>query len=418
MSNFKISKYPKMTDRQQKLAFALCALCYLFGGTVSMLLSANLPVVVSELSGKTSPETELANIGAWLNASFLYGWMLGGLILGVVSDYIGRVKTLALSVGLYGLFTLLVVSVNGWEMLMAYRFIAGMGVGGVLLVSTVYIAEIWEVNSRPVALGILAIAFPVGIVLSGAMTAGFSHWQQTFWLGAIPLFLAFLTWRTLPESAQWKQNKPTAMQQGLGELFAPEHRRNLLVGSIIYGAVLIGLWGLFSWLPTWVQSLLTGISDGQKERGITMMLLGMGGIIGGIFSGFLMKRWGSRRTLLFTFAGLTVICGLLFLTNSTFSLIIYGEMALLALFFGISQGALSGYIPELFPTGIRATATGFCFNICRFFTATAVFFVGALVQWLGGYSNALLTFALAFVIAMAAAFYSPEPKAALSNQKI
>ena len=406
-----------MTDRQQKLAFALCALCYLFGGTVSMLLSANLPVAVAELSGKAASETALANLGAWLNASFLYGWMLGGLLLGVVSDYIGRVKTLALSVGLYGLFTLLVVSVPSWELLMAYRFIAGMGVGGVLLVSTVYIAEIWKVSSRPVALGILAIAFPVGIVLSGAMTAGFSHWQQTFWLGAIPLCLAFFTWRILPESAQWQQNKPTG-RPDISMLFAPEHRRNLLVGSIIYGAVLIGLWGLFSWLPTWVQSLLTGISDGQKERGITMMLLGMGGIVGGIFSGFLIKSWGARKTLLFTFAGLTGVCGLLFLTNSTFSLIIYGEMAVLALFFGISQGALSGYIPELFPTGIRATATGFCFNICRFFTATAVFFVGALVQLLGGYSNALLTFALAFVVAMAAAFYSPQPKAVLSNQTI
>ena len=395
---------------KQNLSFAICALCYLFGGTVSMLLSANLPVVVSELQGGAVSESELADIGAYLSAGFLYGWMLGGLALGVVSDKIGRVKTLAFSTGLYGLFTCLVVWVQDWHMLLFYRFMAGFGVGGVLLVSTVYLSEIWKAETRAVVLGLLAVTFPVGIVLSGAMTAGFSHWQQTFSLGAIPLLLAAIAWFYLPESAAWQKTKQQDQQERplWSLLFAPEHRRNLVLGAIIYGAVLVGLWGLFSWLPTWVQGLLEGISDGQSERGLTMMLLGMGGIVGGSFSGFLMRQLGSRKTLLFTFAGLIAACGLLFLTNSRFTPIIYAEMAVLAMFFGISQGALSGYIPALFPANIRATATGFCFNICRFFTATAVFFVGALVNVLGGFGNALLTFALAFVVAMVAAFYSPE----------
>lgn len=399
---------------KQNLSFALCALCYLFGGTVSMLLSANLPVVVSDLVGKTASEAELGNIGSYLSAGFLYGWMLGGLLFGVLSDSIGRAKTLAIAVGLYGLFTLLVMLVRQWEWLLACRFLAGAGVGGVLLVTTVYIAEIWAESSRAVALGILAVMFPIGIVLSGAMTAGFSHWQQTFSLGIIPVALALAVWFLMPESALWQRTKQAdhqgrrAQSSPLATLFSPEHLRNLVLGSIIYGAVLVGLWGLFSWLPTWVQGLLQGVSDGQRERGLTMMLLGMGGIVGGSFSGLLMRTLGSRYTLFLTFSGLILSCGLLFLTNRQFSLLIYPELALLALFFGISQGALSGYIPELFPTNIRATATGVCFNICRFFTATAVFFVGALVVALGGFSNALLTFTLAFVVAMGAAFFSPE----------
>ena len=388
-------------------SFALCAACYLLGGTVSMLLAANLPVVVSELVGKTVSEAELADIGAYLNAGFLYGWMFGGLFLGVVSDRIGRVKTFAFSAGLYGLFTLLVVFVKDWHLLLGCRFLTGFGVGGVLLVSTVYLAEIWEAKSRPVALGLLAVTFPVGIVLSGVLTAGFSHWQHTFSLGAIPLLLAVVAWFYLPESAAWQSTKREG-RSTLATLFDPEYQRNLILGAILYGAVLIGLWGLFSWLPTWVQGLLQGVSDGQAERGLTMMLLGMGGIAGGSFSGFLMRALGSRKTLMLTLAGLIVTCGVLFLTNSRFSPIVYVEMAVLSMFFGISQGALSSYIPALFPSNIRATATGFCFNICRFFTATAVFFVGALVSLLGGFSNALLTFALAFVVAIVAAFYSPE----------
>jgi MFS family permease len=394
----------------RNFSFAVCALAYLFGGTVSMLLSANLPVVVRELSSPVTSEAELADIGAWLNAGFLYGWMLGGLLLGVASDRFGRVRTLAFATGLYGLFTCLVFFAHDWHTLLLYRFLAGFGVGGVLLLSTVYISEIWHQQGRAVILGILAVAFPVGIVLSGAMTAGFSHWRQGFLLGLVPLALAGITWFFLHESAAWQETKRTDQQERSlwPLLLAPEHRRNLVLGAIIYGAVLVGLWGLFSWLPTWVQGLLEGVSDGQKERGLTMMLLGMGGIVGGMISGLLMRKWGSRNTLLFTFSGLIVVCGLLFLTNSGFSGIVYVEMAVLAMFFGISQGALSGYVPALFPAEIRATATGVCFNICRFFTATAVFFVGTLVHLLGGFGNALLTFALAFVVALAAAWYSPE----------
>lgn len=399
---------------KRNFSFGVCALAYLFGGTVSMLLSANLPVVVRELSAATTSEAELADISAYLNAGFLYGWMQGGLLLGIVSDKIGRVRTLAFATGLYGLFTCLVFFVHDWHTLLLFRFLAGFGVGGVLLVSTVYISEIWDVDNRAVILGILAVAFPVGIVLSGVMTAGFSNWRQGFSLGFIPLLVAGVIWFLLPESTAWQETKhPNQQERSLWPLLlAPEHRRNLVLGAIIYGAVLIGLWGLFSWIPTWVQSLLQGISDGQAERGLSMMLLGLGGIVGGMFSGLLMRNWGSRTTLLFTFSGLIGICGLLFLTNNGFSRIIYVEMAVLAIFFGISQGALSGYVPALFPAEIRATATGVCFNICRFFTATAVFFVGTLVHLLGGFSNALLTFALAFVIALAAAWYSPETETA------
>jgi hypothetical protein len=83
-------------------------------------------------------------------------------------------------------------------------------------------------------------------------------------------------------------------------------------------------------------------------------------------------------------------------------------MAILSLFFGISQGSLSGYIPQLFPSVIRATASGFCFNIGRFFTATSVFFVGAMVAFFGGLSNALLTFSVAFLVALVGAFSSKE----------
>ncbi len=98
----------------------------------------------------------------------------------------------------------------------------------------------------------------------------------------------------------------------------------------------------------------------------------------------------------------------LFKINSVLSPIVYAEILVLALFFGASQGVLSVYIPNLFPVAVRGTATGFCFNIGRIFTAIAVLFVGVLVTDLGGYSNALFIFSLVFVIGGIVTFFAKD----------
>lgn len=393
----------KNTGVNSGLAFALCMICYLLGGTVATLISVYLPVAIPDLLGRAPGEEEMGSIGAYLSASFIFGWMTGGLVLGIISDKIGRVKTFAFSAGLYGLFTLLTVWVESWQVLLVYRFLVGIGVGGTLLVCTVYISEIWKETGKPVALGILAVSFPIGIVITGGFNLIFKEWNSAFWLGIIPLVLGLAALFVLEESEKWKTNRAAKAEKGI-LAFSSESRSNLLIGSVIFGSVLIGLWAIFSWLPTWVQSLLPAGTDGQKERGITMMLLGIGGIVGGMFSGFLIKKMGTRNTLLLTFSGCFAACILLFFTNKSFTPAVYFETAFLSLFFGISQGSLSSIIPDLFPTGIRATATGFCFNIGRFFTATAVFFVGSMVAFFGSFGNALLCFSLTFLVALITTF--------------
>jgi MFS family permease len=128
-----------------------------------------------------------------------------------------------------------------------------------------------------------------------------------------------------------------------------------------------------------------------------MMLLGIGGLSGGFFSGWVSNALGTRKAMLLCFAGCFILSTLLFKGNTTFSYITLIETAALAFMFGISQGLLAVYIPLLFPISIRATATGFCFNVCRFITAAAVFFVGTLVTTLHGYGNSLFAFSFVFL---------------------
>ena len=139
-----------------------------------------------------------------------------------------------------------------------------------------------------------------------------------------------------------------------------------------------------------------------------MMMMGAGGVIGGFLSGWLIHAVGLKRSMLMCFFVCAGISLIMFGTNRSFSNAIYAEIAILALFFGASQGVLSVYVPGLFPVSIRGTATGFCFNIGRVFTGTAVLFVGVLVSTLGGYGNSLFVFSLVFVAGLIVTYFTGD----------
>jgi MFS family permease len=386
------------------LSFFVCFFCNIFAGLISTLMSVYLPVVVRNLSGKVSDD-QLNNISAYISALYLVGWTIGGFTWGWVSDKIGRASALILSSGVFGLFTFMISFAPTWEFVVAFRFLSGFAVGGVLVITPTLISEIWPVKSRAIFLGVDSIGFPIGIFSSGLLNYMVNDWRTAFYVGTLPIFLAWLSIWILKESENWRDSRANTTlpnsQQSIRE------RTNLIKGTIIFGSMLIGLWGMFSWIPTWVQSLMSG-STGQNERGITMMLLGAGGLAGGFISGWVSNALGVRRAMMLCFAGCIVMSFLLFGTNTTFSRIIYTELALLSMFFGISQGLLSIYIPQLFPFHIRGTYTGICFNIGRIVTAIAVFFVGVLVTSLGGYSNTLLTFAGIFVIGFVTIYFTKK----------
>lgn len=397
------------------LLFTLCFVASAIGGTVSTLMSVYLPVAVRELLGDRNA-AELNTISGYINALFIFGWAFGGFAWGVISDRLGRKTALLLAIACYGLFTFLTAFMPSWEGILACRFFSGFGVGGVLVVSFTLLSEVWPEQSKAIFTGILSIAFPVGIFSAGAINYLVAAWRQGFYIGLLPLLLALLGIWLVQESPKWQlQKSKTAGGAETVSLFSNTHKRNLIVGAVTFGAMLIGLWAIFSWLPTWVQSIVP-TADAQKERGLSMMFLGMGGLTGGFFSGWMVNLLGLRRSLITCFAVCAVLSFLLFKTNAHFGPVVYLEIAVLALAFGASQGVLSAYIPQLFQTPIRATATGFCFNIGRLVTATAVLFVGVLVTALGGFGNALFLFSLVFVAGLLAVlFFKDQPAANIAN---
>ncbi len=380
------------------ILFSICFIGSVFGGITSTLMSSYLPDVVKDIIGKTDKE-KMEEVSAVINAVFLFGMTAGGLLLGYLCDVFGRKKAIQLSLGFIGLFTLLTSFTNNWLLIVVLRFFSGFGVGGVLVTTTILIAEEWTDLKRNIALGILSITIPVGIFSAGLITYNFTDWRNGFLIGIVPLLMVLLCQFFIKESEQWQTEKQiqNATKEKRASIFSKDNAYNLWYGSLIYGTMLIGLWAVFLWLPTWVQTIVQN-SDGQKERGISMMLFAIGGLSGGFISGWVSNFMGMKKAMLICFGGCFVVSITLFNFNPTLTVLSYIEMALIALFFGISQGVLNAYIPALFPTHIRSAATGFCFNIGRIFTASAVFFVGWLVNFFGGYGNALTIFSFVFLL--------------------
>ena len=392
---------------QLTAAFIICFISIMFSGISSMLMSVYLPVAVKDLLGNVTEE-KINNVGAYINSVFIFGSMFGGFAWGFICDKTGRSKAVILSTALYGLFTVLTAFSSSWLVVGIYRFITGFGVGGVILTTNILIAELWHGKKRAVALGIVSAAMPLGFIVAGAMNNILTDWHIAFLTGFVPIATAIAAILILPESSSWKRNKqePGINHTFSNKLFDPGYKKNLTSGSVIFGAMLIGLWAVFSWAPTWIQSITGDDAKAKDLRGLTMMVLAISGLGGSIVSGWIANAIGLRKTIMMCFAACFIMTFIVFKLNTVVSSFTFIEMGILAFFFGISQGALSVYIPHLFPTVIRASATGFCFNIGRLFTATVVFFIGALVSFLGGYGNAVFIFSFIFLIGMATTYFS------------
>jgi len=288
---------------------------------------------------------------------------------------------------------------------------SGFGIGGVLVTTTVLVSELWNESKKAIVLGMVSLAMPVGFFAAGIINNISEDWRNVFQIGLLPLVLTLVAWFILPESEKWKTERLDVKQKKITDkqLFASDYRKNLLLGSVVFGTMLVGLWAVFSWAPTWVQSISSS-GDVQQQRGITMMILAGSGIAGSFISGWIVNTAGLRKTMLLCFAACFVMTAVIFKMNTIVTTGTFTELGILAFFFGISQGALAVYIPSLFPIGICASATGFCFNVGRLFTGTVVFFIGALVTWLGGYGNAVFTFSFIFIVGFIATWLSGNQK--------
>jgi MFS family permease len=381
---------------------------------------------LTELLGGQPTIAEIGRVGGLLSTVGLLGWSLGGFLFGIVADYIGRVRALALSILIYSVFTGLQGLSHSPLELGIYRFFAGVGTGAEIIVGIPLVAEAFAEIHRAKILGVMMTGGAMGSIIGGQVYAliGGYGWRYVFFVGVAPALLLLLIRRGMvePEHFQAVRERRRALAGEARaattedreflrfvplQLFNRELRFNTLVGLLFALGTLLAIWTTVIWLPT-IQSLMLekeGIKGAAAAPiiGRNMMLWGIGGIFGYACFGFIADLIGRRPTVAFYNIGTLVLGLTLFLAVDNMAP--YPYLLLLYGFFVL--GVFSGhavYIPELFPTHVRATAVSFCNGGARVITSFGPLVAGLLAAPFGGNFNkpaALMTcFALLSIYAM------------------
>ncbi len=393
------------------VVFFVCWLGGMFDGMDSTFMSAVQPKAVEELLRGTV-DLDPYTIASYINAAFLFGWMGGGIVFGLIGDKLGRVRSMLLSILLYAIFTGTAGFAQTWWQLALFRSLTGLGIGGELVSITTFLSEVWVERSRPFAVGALITSYQAGVLIAGIVTRQVEYWRHVFFIGAIPAILTIFLRLSLKESEKWQSSVQHHHEDLslLGEVLSPRYRRSAWIGAIAFGGLLIGYWASLAWIPQWIQSFFAAGYTGNVERGNVLFFEGLAAVLGCASAGWMSNHLGRRYTIMISYLGSFLASALLFLSNKQFSSLIYWQVSLLGYFIGLAQAIMYIYLPELFPTRIRATAVGFGLNAGRFATGVTVLFVGVIVQTLGGHAQSAMFFATGYLIAVVAAFFGPETK--------
>ncbi len=396
----------------------------------------------------------------------MFGWATGGIVFGILGDRWGRAKTMVLAIFFYSVFTGLSALSQGWADFAVYRFMTGLGVGGTFAAAVSFVAEVMPARSRPYALGFLQTLAAIGnmsaagisfVLKPSATICGVAGWRALFVVGVLPAILVLLVMRRIKEPESWLRAKEaeTARRRmsspdghnphpehpssssaavprmgSIRELFGdPRWRRHAIIGILLGLAGIIGLWSIGFWMPELVREVVPGGTPAEKANqdwqvSLAMLLFNTSSAIGTYFFATLMARIGRRPVFLIIFilalASVIGVFGFMRYESQIWWMALLLGMGTLTIF-----GGYSIYFPELFPTRLRATGVGFCYNTARYLAAFAPLTLGALegfykgrhitlLSSLGGVDSgfryAAFTVAVVFIIGILVLPFAPETK--------
>ncbi len=387
--------------------------------------------------------------GGYATSIFIIGWATGGLFFGPLGDRYGRARMLTVTVLLYSLCTGLSAFSTGWIDFAIYRFITGLGVGGVFGLAVALVADTLPERSRSAALGVLqalsavfniaagGVSIAAGAMVTNGLLPKEWLWKVMFLVGAIPAFLCVIIAVRLREPEKWVAAKEAGRLSGvkLGSYFSlfenSELRRNAIAGMVLCVAGVIGVWGIGFFAPDLVgdvieESLKNDGLSANELGGAKANWVGINGIVqntGSFFGmlGFTMfAQWvGRRKAFLVGFvaaAAATIFFFQNFQGTSTIWMSFFMGFFQLALFAGFAI-----YLPELFPLRLRSTGVSFCYNVGRFLAASGPFIIGYLhnffaagattqIERIDAFRDAGSYMTLIYVLGIVSLFFLPETK--------
>lgn len=366
-------------DKQQRRTFWSCKIGYGLDGMDTQMLSFVIPTLIM-LWGITTTEAGL------IHTSTLIASAVGGWVAGILSDRIGRVRTLQLTVLWFAFFTFLCGFAQNYEQLLIARTLMGFGFGGEWTAGAVLIGEVIRAQDRGKAVGMVQSGWAIGWGLTAILYALLfswlppeQAWRALFLLGLVPAIFVIFVRRLVKEPEVYRQAKAVETAEAPSyfyEIFAPGMLWTTVRASLLTTGALGGYYAITSWLPTFLKN----------ERGLSVLGTGgylamviVGSYVGYVVSAYLSDLLGRKKNFILFAVGSFVI--VLLYTQLPVS---DGVMLWLGFPLGFfASGIFSGmgaFLTELFPTRIRGSGQGFCYNIGKVIAALFPLLIGMLGQ--------------------------------------
>jgi MFS family permease len=370
-----------------------------FDGLLFNYVAPNcVPTLLHLPIGSLAAKQATLQWGAILTAILLLGWAVGGIVFGQIADRIGRTRTLMLTMLLYALGTAACAGATSIWMLLAFRIIASLGIGGEWAAGAAMVAEVVPDRRRVEAGALLYTSAPAGLLLATYTNLGIAgglfkaspevSWRYVFLCGLAPAAVAFVVRLFVREPDRWVSAAAgTEARPRIAELFTPAIRPLTIAGFCMALVALIMWWGCSAFIPIVSAGMAqasakTGgldraatlaLVEGWKTR--AMVLFSLGGLAGTLLTVPLAKSLGRRPMfgIYFAASGAAVLTTFGLDLPSETRILMCGLIGLTV--FGVF-GSFTYYLPELFPTRLRGTGAGFCYNVGRIIAAGGPFLVG------------------------------------------
>ena len=374
----------------------------------------------------------------YILACTVFGWATGGVIGGIIADYIGRKRTMMLAILAYSLTTGLSAFAWDWESFAVLRFLVGVAIGSEWATGASIVSELWPDHARGKGGGLLQCGAGIGGLLASGVwlligSSGPNAWRWMYLIGVLPAFIVLWIRRNIPESPRWERaderrraardlkrsgaaldSENVALTRfTVVDLFADRTVRRPLIGSLLMMfSVTFAFWGVSTFIPTYVGSIAAkaGLSA-PYYAGLAGFITSGCGIVGFIVLGFLADTIGRKPTAMLFYFMCLVLTPLVYLWGQSQDI---GVVLFLVGVFGFFTLGIWAWapvwLPELFPTRMRGTAVAFAFNAPRFISCTGPLIAGTLIVGLGGYGMAATIIGLFFVLGVVAAPFLPETR--------
>jgi MFS family permease len=366
----------------------------------------------------------------------LLGWGIGGLVGGVITDYLGRKRTMMLAIIAYSVMTGLSAFAWDWVSFAVLRFLVGLAIGSEWVTGASIVAELWPDRARGRGVGLMQCGLGVGFFLAsfawlfiGAM--GPNSWRYMFLIGVLPALLTLWVRRSIPESERWEhvnnRRRAAVVRKRSGaalgaqdaalarftvaDLFVdPEIRRRIVLGLLMSFATTFAFWGISTWIPPYIGAVAVkaGLQN-QEWQSYAGMALNGTAVIGYVGFGFLADAFGRKPVTIAYIIGSLLSVLLLFWWAESLTVMLIGA-GLCGAFVSGQYTWMAAWLPELFPTHMRATAAGFVFNAPRLIAWLGPIISGWIIANLGGFGHAALAISLIYILSLAAAPFLPETK--------